>query len=170
MKFLFTITSFFLVTNFVLGQENDTLPAYPCTINVPSTPSFIYCENGKEIKCQNFSARKSRNRITITGSKPEGSVSMFPMLTLVFKSDTLLGMHKSESDKTNNYVQKKSIGNNIMYSQMQSGFAHVYILSSDEEYISGKFATVVFNTTGNSGQLISGAFKLPFRKEQPLPE
>jgi hypothetical protein len=106
----------------------------------------------------------------ITGSKPEGTASMFPILTLVFKSDTLLGMHKSESDKTNNYVQKKTVGNNIMYSQMQSGFAHVYIVSSDEEYISGKFATVVFNTAGNSGQLISGTFKVPFRKDQPLPE
>lgn len=153
-----------------MGQTKDTLAAYPCTINVPSIPSFIYCENGKEIKCQNFASRKSRNRIMITGSKPEGTASMFPILTLVFKSDTLLGMHKSESDKTNNYVQKKTVGNNIMYSQMQSGFAHVYIVSSDEEYISGKFATVVFNTAGNSGQLISGTFKVPFRKDQPLPE
>lgn len=166
MRFLGTISSLLLLSNLVFGQITDTLPAYPCTINVPTTPSFIYCENGKEIKCQNFAAKKSRNRIMITGSKPEGAVSMFPMLTLVFKSDTLLGMHKSESDKTNNYLQKKSIGNNIMYSQMQSGFAHFYIVSSDEEYISGKFATVVFNTAGNSGQLISGAFKVPYRKEE----
>lgn len=170
MKCFLLILPLTISSSIVFGQQKDTLAAYPCTTNVPDTASFIYCENGKEIKCQNFAARKSRNRIMITGSKPEGAVSMFPMLTLVFKSDTLLGMHKSESDRTNNYVQKKTVGNNIMYSQMQSGFVHVYITSSDEEYISGKFATVVFNTSGNSGQLISGAFKVPFRKEQSLPE
>jgi hypothetical protein len=166
MKYFLLILSLAISSCIVFGQQNDTLAAYPCTINVPNTPSFIYCENGKEIKCQNFAARKSRNRIMITASKPDNSTSMFPILTLVFKSDTLLGMHKSESDRTNNYVQKKSIGNNIMYSQMQSGFAHIYIVSSDEEYIIGKFATALFNTSGNSGQLISGTFKVPYRKEQ----
>jgi len=166
MKYFLLILLLAISSCIVFGQQKDTLAAYPCTTNVPDTPSFIYCENGKEIKCQNFRAIKSRNRIMITASKPNNSTSMFPILTLVFKSDTLLGMHKSESDRTNNYVQKKTMGKNIMYSQMQSGFTHVYILPSDEEYITGKFATVVFNSSGNSGQLISGTFKVPFRKEQ----
>jgi hypothetical protein len=166
MKFLFTISVFLSISDFVFGQINDTLPAYPCTNNIPQTPSFVYCENGKEIKCQNFKAIKSRNRIMITASKPDNSTSMFPMLMLAFNSDTVVGMHKSESDRNNNYAQKKSVGNNIMYSKMQSGFSHVFITSSDNEYITGKFATVVFNAAGNNGQLISGTFKVPFRKEE----
>jgi len=165
MKFLFIIATIISSSSFILGQVNDTIPAYPCTINIPTTPSFVYCENGKETKCQIFAARKSRNRIRITASKPENSTSSLPMFTLVFLSDTILGMHKSEKDRINNYAQRETIGNNIMYSQMQSGFFHVYIVASDEEYISGKFATVLYDTSGSSGQLISGAFKVPFKKE-----
>lgn len=149
----------------VFGQSEDTLATYPCTINIPSTPSFIYCENGKEIKCQNFAARKSRNKIRIVGNKPENTTSLLPSITLTFSLDTALGLHKSESNRLNTFAQKETMGGNIMYSQMHSGFCHVQITAIDDDYISGKFATTVFNTTGNIGQLISGVFKVPFRKE-----
>lgn len=165
MRFTFPIVILAICTCLAFGQSADTLAAYPCTQKIPTTPSFIYCENGKEIKCQVFVARKTKNRIRIVASKPENASSLLPRLTIVLKSDTLLGMHKSENDKINNFSQRETMGDNIMYSQIQSGFLHVYIEASDEEYISGKFATVLFNTSGSSGQLLSGAFKVPFKKE-----
>lgn len=165
LKLICLFASFFLANILVLGQDTDTLPAYPCTINVPSLPSFIYCENGKEVKCQNFKAMRIRNQIRISASKPENSVSIFPMIIILFKADTVQGMHKSERDKINSYFQKNEAGDNSFTSRMHSGFSDVYITTYDEEYISGKFAAVAFDKLGSKGQLFSGAFKVPFKKE-----
>jgi hypothetical protein len=148
-----------------LQSVADTLPAYPCTKEIPEKEGFTMCADGQEYHCKSFKAYYKNGRLFLAGSSPMGSTNVYPLLNIFVKTDGIKGLYKSSTKLSDVYGTLRDMGVGQYNSQTLNGFCTVEILDFDEVGVSGKFAMVGFSQQGNKAKLISGAFRLAFKKD-----